>query len=102
MQINPTAFTDTTDKNVLAANALGIINGVGNNRFDPNGTFTRAQIAAILNRTAEVLGVETDGYTHTFTDVSGHWVSDSLGRSEEHTSELQSLFDPGSRMPSSA
>ena len=35
--------------------------------------------AAILNRTAEVLGVETDGYTHTFTDVSGHWVSDSLG-----------------------
>ena len=79
VQINPTAFTDTTDKNVLAANALGIINGVGNNRFDPNGTFTRAQIAAILNRTAEVLGVETDGYTHTFTDVSGHWVSDSLG-----------------------
>ena len=53
VQINPTAFTDTTDKNVLAANALGIINGVGNNRFDPNGTFTRAQIAAILNRTAE-------------------------------------------------
>ena len=79
VQINPTAFTDTTDKNVLAANALGIINGVGNNRFDPNGTFTRAQIAAILNRTAEVLGVETDGYTHTFPDVSGHWVSDSLG-----------------------
>ena len=79
VQINPTAFTDTTDKNVLAANALGIISGVGNNRFDPNGTFTRAQIAAILNRTAEVLGVETDGYTHTFTDVSGHWVSDSLG-----------------------
>ena len=68
-----------SSKNVLAANALGIINGVGNNRFDPNGTFTRAQIAAILNRTAEVLGVETDGYTHTFTDVSGHWVSDSLG-----------------------
>ena len=56
VQINPTAFTDTTDKNVLAANALGIINGVGNHRFDPNGTFTRAQITAILNRTAKVLG----------------------------------------------
>lgn len=79
VQINPTAFTDTTDKNVLAANALGIINGVGNNRFDPNGTFTRAQIAVILNRTAEVLGVETDGYTHAFTDVSGHWCNTELG-----------------------
>lgn len=79
VQINPTAFTDTTDKNVLAANALGIINGVGSNRFDPNGTFTRAQIAVILNRTAEVLGVETDGYTHAFTDVSGHWCDTDLG-----------------------
>ena len=79
VSINQSAFTDTTDKNVLAANALGIINGVGGSRFDPSGTFTRAQIAAILNRIAGVMGVETAGYTHSFTDVSGHWVSAELG-----------------------
>ena len=77
--IDPAAFTDTADQNVLAANALGIINGVGGGRFDPDGTFTRAQIAAILNRTAQVLGVKTEGYGHSFTDVSGHWAESELG-----------------------
>jgi len=76
---NNNAFTDTNDKAVLAANALGIINGIGNNRFDPNGTLTRAQIAAIINRVARVIGVDTEGYTHGFTDVIGHWVSVELG-----------------------
>lgn len=79
VQIDSNAFTDTSDSFVLAANALGIINGKGGGRFDPNGTLTRAQIAAIINRTAAVLGVDTAGYTHTFNDVSGHWVDSELG-----------------------
>ena len=79
VRIDSSAFTDTTDKNVLAAHALGILNGVGDGRFDPEGTFTRAQIAAILNRTAQVLGVETGGYSHSFMDVSGHWAEAELG-----------------------
>ena len=44
-----------------------------------DGPFTRAQIAAILNRAARVLGVETEGYGHSFTDVSGHWAEPELG-----------------------
>ncbi len=77
--IDPDAFTDTEDRAVLAANALGIINGVGGGRFDPDGTLTRAQIAAIINRTARVMGVETEGYAHGFTDVAGHWSDGELG-----------------------
>ncbi len=73
------AFTDTSDNAVLAANALGIINGTGNGKFSPDGTLTRAQIAAIINRVANVMGVDTDGYKHSFTDVAGHWVSAELG-----------------------
>ena len=76
---NTGAFSDTSDRAVLAANALGIINGVGSGKFDPNGTLTRAQIAAIINREARTLGVSTDGYQHNFTDVSGHWVDTELG-----------------------
>ena len=79
VEVNPSAFTDTSDKAVLAANALGIIQGIGNNKFDPDGTFTRAQIAAIINRIARVLGVDTDGYSHSFSDVVGHWVDAELG-----------------------
>lgn len=79
IEINEDVFSDTSDKNVLYANALGIINGTGNNKFSPNGTLTRAQVAAIINRTAKVLGVDTEGYSHNFTDVSSHWVDSELG-----------------------
>jgi len=79
VQINNNAFTDTSDKAVLAANALGIINGVGNGKFEPDDTLTRAHVAALVNRVARVLGVQIAGYTHSFTDVSGHWVDSELG-----------------------
>ena len=79
--INENAFTDTTDKAVLAANALGIINGTGNGKFSPDGTLKRAQIAAIINRVAKVMGVGTEGYTHEFTDITDNykWADSELG-----------------------
>ena len=77
--IIPNVFTDTNDPSVLAAYTLGIVNGVGNDKFDPNGSFTRGQIAAIINRIARVLDIETEGYTHAFTDVYQEWVSIALG-----------------------
>ena len=102
---NENAFTDTTDKAVLAANALGIIQGVGNNRFDPNGIFTRAQISVIINRVARVLGVDTDGYTHSFTDVQGHWADPELGW-PVHAEIIQGVgdnrFDPNGNLTTEA
>ena len=77
--VNTTAFSDTNDSAVLAANALGLIRGVGDGRFDVNGTLTRAHIAAIINRYAIQLGTNVSGYSHSFTDVSGHWVDSELG-----------------------
>ncbi len=37
----------------------GIVGGVGDNRFDPNGNITREQMAAILFRFANLLGIDT-------------------------------------------
>ena len=79
VSINKNAFSDTADYNVLACNALGIINGIGGGKFGPDDTLQRAQIAAIINRVARTLGKNTDGYSHPFTDVSGHWCSPELG-----------------------
>ena len=81
LSINPDAFTDTTDKAVLAANALGIINGTGSGKFSPDGTLKRAQIAAIINRVARVMGIETDGFTHEFNDITDNykWADTELG-----------------------
>ena len=73
------AFTDTRDASVLACNALGILQGVADRTFAPNATLTRAQAAAILNRSARVLGVQTAGFRHSFTDVKGHWADGELG-----------------------
>ena len=77
--VDPSVFSDTGDRAVLAANALGIINGIGGGKFDPEGSLTRGQIAAIMNRTAKALGIDTAGYTHSFTDVAGSWVDAELG-----------------------
>ena len=75
------AFTDTDDSAVLMANALGILNGVGQNRFDPEGNLKRAQIAAVINRIALIVGIDTSGYTHSFSDVVGNysWADGELG-----------------------
>jgi len=101
VSINENAFTDTNDRAVLAASALGIINGVGGGRFDPDGVLTRAHIAGLAYNIANVLGINTEGYTHSFTDVSGHWVEPWLGWSvhaEIIEGEGNNKFNPEGRL----
>ena len=43
-------FTDTTDENVEKAAYLGIVNGVGEGRFNPGASLTREQAATMLSR----------------------------------------------------
>jgi hypothetical protein len=45
---------------VIWASKKGIVNGVGNNKFNPDGTVTREQVAAILFRYAGFKGISTD------------------------------------------
>lgn len=73
------AFDDTRDIRVLSTSALGIINGMGEGKFAPQSTLTRAQAAAIINRIANVQGIVTDGYTQSFSDTTNHWVASELG-----------------------
>ena len=72
-------FTDVNAKSgnwyidaVAWAASNGIVNGVGNNRFDPNGKITREQMAAILFRYAQKKGINTDkrGDLSAFPDGS--------------------------------
>lgn len=44
-------FYDTSDSDVAKAYSLGVVNGVGANRFDPNGLLTREQASTMLMRT---------------------------------------------------
>ncbi|ANW98549.1 dockerin type 1 [Thermoclostridium stercorarium subsp. thermolacticum DSM 2910] len=74
-------FTDTSDKEILAANALGIVKGIGGGRFNPNGLITRQEAAVMLMRTAAVLGItETNGKPQTFADSDefAEWAKEAI------------------------
>ena len=62
------SFSDTTDENVLKMATLGVVNGVGDNKFAPNDKLTREQAATMLSRLAAALGKELSGASATFAD----------------------------------
>ena len=57
-------FTDVTAEKWYAtyigtAHQYGIVNGVGDNRFEPEGTITRQEAAAMVARAAKLCGMDT-------------------------------------------
>jgi len=63
-----TTFMDTTDVYVQKAAYIGIVSGVGNNRFNPGATITREQAAVILSRLLTLLDVPQPQVPLTFAD----------------------------------
>lgn len=58
------AFTDVPGSKWYAgyigtANSSGIVNGVGNGKFNPEGTITRQEAAAMVARAAKLCGLDT-------------------------------------------
>jgi len=60
-------FSDTRSADVLIAHELGIVNGVGDGKFNPGGSITREEAATMLARTAAGLEL-TSGQAITFHD----------------------------------
>jgi len=64
------AFTDTSDPDILAAFALDITNGTGNNQFTPNGQFNREQAATMIMNTCRAIGADVrNPATADFVDL---------------------------------
>ena len=61
---------------------LGVVNGVGDGKFDPNGTLTREQAATILVRLADAMGHPLPQAGASFADNAsiGSWARDAVGR----------------------
>lgn len=76
--INP--FTDTADDTVLAAYALGIVKGTSETTFNPGGSITRQEAAAMLQRTGKLLGIRA-GESQDFADKAqfGSWAAEGIG-----------------------
>ena len=62
--------------------ALGVVNGVGNGRFDPNGPLTREQAATMLSRLAEAAGHPLAAGTASFADSAAiaSWAAGAVGQ----------------------
>jgi len=75
-------FADTDDVNVEKMAAVGVVSGVGNNRFNPDDTLTREQAAVILSQLADAVGSPLTRHESTFTDSDGIslWAIESVGR----------------------
>ena len=89
----PSVFTDVADsawyaKAVNWAAASGIVEGKGNNKFDPNAPITRQEMAAILYRYAELKGYDVskvdslNGYTDASKVAS--WAKEAMGWAVEN------------------
>lgn len=63
------SFSDTSNEAVLSCARLGVINGVGEGRFEPNRNLKRSEAAKILALTTQLLGVKDSGERYSaFTD----------------------------------
>jgi endoglucanase len=78
---NPNAFTDTNDPDILAAAALGITDGTGNNLFNPNGGFDRQQAATMIRNVCGIIGANTANPPNAgFADINdaGAWARSAI------------------------
>lgn len=73
-------FTDSADPYVVAAAALGIVNGVGDGRFLPHAAIIRQDAAAMLMRTAKLAGLSPKLIPAEYADRSAiaSWAVESV------------------------
>ncbi|MBQ3404691.1 MAG: S-layer homology domain-containing protein [Oscillospiraceae bacterium] len=67
-------FTDVTADRWYApyidtANTYGIVNGVGNGKFNPEGTITRQEAATMVARAAKLCGMDTEYSAAAVRDI---------------------------------
>ncbi len=75
-------FTDTVDVNVQKMGALKVVNGVGNDRFNPDSKLNREQSAVVLANLANALGKPLDKKPASFADkdIISSWALESVGQ----------------------
>ncbi|MDR2501713.1 MAG: S-layer homology domain-containing protein [Oscillospiraceae bacterium] len=68
---------------IITLTQEGIIKGAGARAFNPSGTLTRAETAAMFVRLAKI---DTPGVENPFFDTQNHWARDEI--SAAHAAEL--------------
>lgn len=75
-------FSDTSNSDVIAMNALGVVNGSGGGRFSPNDEITREEAATMLTRLGKIMnlsGPESVELSFSDADSISDWAYDAVG-----------------------
>ena len=75
-------FSDTSNSDVIAMNALGVVNGTGGGRFSPNDEITREEAATMLTRLGEIMNLSgPESVELSFSDAGSisDWAYDAVG-----------------------
>ncbi len=78
---------DTYDLAVINCYRFGVVSGVGENQFNPNGSLTREQAATILMHASRLLGAsEEGGEAVSFTDAAdiSRWAAQGVDYVTSH------------------
>lgn len=80
------ALSDTWNIDIINCYQLGIISGVGNNRFNPNGSLTREQAAKILMGVNELIGASEASRSVNYSDASqiSSWATEGVNYVSNH------------------
>jgi len=75
-------FSDTKDVNVEKMASLGVVLGIGGNRFDPDNKLTREQAATLLARLSGAMGRPLPKVGATFEDGAtiADWAAEAIGQ----------------------
>ncbi len=76
----PMQFTDVPShqwyyNDVSKASASGIINGIGNNQFNPNGTLTHAEAMTLMAKVHAIYLYGNSDIINEYRKTDDHWVS---------------------------
>ena len=102
------AFTDSADIEATEAvdtlSALGVINGYEDGSFKPNGTVTRAEMAAMIYIVRNSGKTDASGYENlptSFTDIKGHWAEGYIKHAQTMgiiSGRNDKTFDPNAKV----
>ncbi len=93
-------FQDSSDSSIIAGNALGIVQGRGENTFDPYAEITRQEAAIMLQKMVAVGGISVaDAVAVAVDDVDSiaFWASDAVNYVSQEgimTTMGDNLFSP--------
>ncbi|WP_100401915.1 S-layer homology domain-containing protein [Bacillus sp. FJAT-42315] len=82
-------------EDVAKAVALGVISGKGDNRFDPRGKLTRAEMAIILVRAYELGGIFPKGFSDVSKSSVAYWHISALAANNITVGYNDGTFRPG-------